>query len=122
MLLAERGVDIVAYDIEPGHSSFHAHDPWFPVVKDDHTRVADHQERTLFLCWPYMDDMAYQALGLYQGQTVIYIGEGRGGCCANDEFFSTLADDWEAVEEVEIPQWWGVHDYLTVYRRAQKGN
>lgn len=60
--------------------------------------------------------MAHRALAAYAGSTVIYIGEGHGGCTANDAFFDALAH-WTVEREVELPQWWGVHDALTVYRR-----
>ena len=75
-------------------------------------------ERTLFLCWPpYRGAMASKSLEFYAGKTVIYVGEGHGGCTGDDKFHRMLECGWEEVEEVEIPQWDGIHDRMWVYRR-----
>jgi hypothetical protein len=48
---------------------------------------------------------------------VIYIGEGRGGCCADYNFFHMLEYDFTVKEELDIPTWDYIHDSLTVYER-----
>lgn len=117
-LLLQRGVQVDAYDKDPvesgrNHWKFTAH----LSVREGGPEVLSHW--TLFLCWPYMDAMAWQCLKEYQGQHVIYIGEGQGGCTANDEFFAKLEREYDEVEEIDIPQWRGIHDGLTVYRRNE---
>lgn len=73
----------------------------------------------LMLCWPpYGEPMAMDALRGYRGQHVIYIGELGGGCTADDAFHSELATKWHFVEELPIPQWWGIHDSVYIYRRT----
>lgn len=75
--------------------------------------------RTLLLCWPpYDSKMASQCLRAFQGDSVAYVGEHEGGCCADDAFFKALEKGWENVREVDLPQWPGMHDYLSIWRRA----
>lgn len=74
--------------------------------------------RTLFLCWPpYADPMAADALDAYGGDTVIYVGEGRGGCTGDDRFHELLHTGWGLVETVAIPTYLGIHDRLEVWER-----
>lgn len=148
MLLQQRGVDVVAFDPKPApeESEWHAGRAWTAVHVGDHTVVTDHPDRTLLLCWPsYSQSWAAEALKLYRGDTVIYIGEGSGGCTADSQFHALLGqgrDCWhldddcnelpcpeecpanvaaqfEEVDGVAIPQWNGIHDDLSVYRRLE---
>ena len=123
-LLRERGVDIIAYDVHPldSHAKenrWHTdHKPWTSVLQGAERSVKKHADRSLFLCWPpYSSDMASKALAAYKDNTVIYVGEGGGGCTADDAFHAELDSDWKQIEEVNIPHWEGVHDRLFVWRR-----
>lgn len=143
-LLAVLGVPIVAFDEAPGRNQYCDHAPYAPVYPGDH-RVLEHFARwchgdshALLLCWPPMSPMAAECVEAFQGDTLIYIGEGLGGCCADDRFFQLVtgetlgAEDeqtgewidgaevvtgWEESASLDIPTWPGVHDYLTVWRR-----
>ena len=42
--------------------------------------------------------MAARCLEHYTGQRLIYIGEGDGGCTADDQFHQMLEEHWEEVE------------------------
>lgn len=136
-LLRKRGVDILAYDAHPPDTTFNFYhrreryypidrtfrrNPWAPIL---HGRARKAKQlgrgRSLFLCWPPCGTpLAFNALRLYTGQTVIYIGEGGGGCTADDAFHALLARAWHVVDEVSIPQWSGIHDRLWVYRRGEE--
>jgi len=73
-------------------------------------------DRTLLLIWPsYGETWATEALGAYQGDTCIYVGEGRGGCTADDRFHQMLHEEWSLAETVAIPQYLGLHDRLEVW-------
>lgn len=115
-LLAARGTNVVAYD----DNSWGNEHTWFPVERQDWSVVSKHADRTLFLCWPpYDNPMAYDTARAYHaagGHTIIYIGEGEYGCTGDDRFHHWLRDTCEIVTDVTIPQWPGVHDFLTVYR------
>ena len=121
-LLRKAGADVVADDIRPrGGSHWHPEhrEPWTPVAYGGVRKAADHPDRTLFLCWPpYNRPMARGALRRYRGDTVAYVGEGPGGCTGDDAFHDALEADWSEVERVDLPQWLGIHDDLTIYRRG----
>lgn len=139
--LERLGVDVVAYDAqeedwvfgfaprklvgEPGDmyvvSDPDAGEPrtWTTVLKGGPADLAKHGDRTLLLVWPPMDSMAADCLGHYPGDHVVYVGEGPGGCTADDRFFELLEAGWEFVEGCPVPQWDRVHDYLSVYRRRR---
>lgn len=137
MLLQQRGVDVIAYDPQPppGESRWHTGRAWTAVHKGDHTMAAEHPTRTLLLCWPSYDKpWPARALECYTGDTVVYIGEGYGGCTGDNRMHALLGspDCWcwdepcqcdnpdplyREITDVAIPQWSGIHDHLTVYRR-----
>lgn len=122
MLLRERGAQVTAYDRYPyplfnGQISY-SHSP---VAKGGPDRaLRHHPERTLFMSWPYMNSMAADALKLHRGEHVAYIGEGLGGCTANEEFHLLLGLLYEEVDHVGIPRWMGLHDGLGIYRRTRR--
>lgn len=138
-LIAQLGGDVIAFDqYEPkANKDYPFEQGWFPVQKGGPEKAAEHPHRALFLCWPpYESSFALDCLKAYQGDTVIFVGEGPGGCCADDAFFSAMGDavwswnedgeagerpavsnEWERVSEVDLPQWSGIHDHMTIYRR-----
>lgn len=127
MLLRERGVDVAAYDpvpYEEGHyieiaGKVVTRKEWSKVEAGDHTAVARHPDRTLFLCWPSnAESWAAEALSLYKGDKVIYIGE-WGGCTADAAFHVGLEERWHPIARVNIPNFWPVHDFLSVWQRSK---
>jgi len=107
---------VAATDAEPPESTYRrvaAYDARRRV----NAMVADELDAALLLVWPpYDDPMAADALEAYPGETVIYVGEGRGGCTADDRFHRLLHEDWELTETVDIPTYLGLHDRLEVWR------
>ena len=112
-----------AYDTSPpseeGENPYRHKVQHYPVKQGGPEKAAEHWDTSaLFLCWPpYDDPMAEEALEAFTGKVVIYIGEGWGGCNGTDKFFSALREGWEEVSDVSLPQWYGIHDYMTIYRR-----
>lgn len=131
--LSQLGIDILAYDTAPpdqeGNDFCGPLDPqgypvkervatWYPVQRGGPDVLAEHANRTLFLCWPpYDEDMAHRCLQCYQGNRFVFIGEGPGGCTGSDAFFERLEQEWEEVAAHRIPQWFGINDYIAVYER-----
>jgi hypothetical protein len=73
------------------------------------------------LCWPPLKSkMATQALQLYAGDYLIYIGENSHGACADDSFFTELKSKWKLKETVVIPTWPLMHDLVWLYQRKRK--
>lgn len=70
--------------------------------------------------------MAVDALRRFAGDTLIYVGEGPGGCTATLRFWHELGydEDWNPLNgwlhacDVSLPQWPGMHDYLGLYLRG----
>jgi hypothetical protein len=125
-LLRERGVDVDAIDSAPVTGNKYVLDdaPRWTHVRPGSVPDVDaaNPRRALFLCWPpYRDATAADALRAYRGETLIYVGEGRGGCTATNAFFKLLDRDWERVGGAPVVQWHGLHDRLTVYRRRPEG-
>lgn len=126
-LIEQLGGDVVCYDENPpgdtsAESTNHWHPSghqWVPVLKAGVWAVEMHQDRALMLCWPpYGDPMAYAALRIYKGAAVVFIGEGDGGCTADDDFFELLGKEWTETAAVELIQWEGIHDRLEVWTRG----
>jgi hypothetical protein len=120
-LIAAAGGDVIAFDRHPPKV---VRNPWFnsgvasyfPVARGGVPRAGRYPDRTLLLCWPPMDGMANRALRCYRGSTLIYVGE-NGGCTGDGAFHRRLEREWEEVKFVAIPQFPGIHDYVSVYRR-----
>lgn len=120
MLAAAAGCDVVAHDVAPPGATnpYIGSDSWFDVRPGSVDVLVGHPDRTLLLCWPpYNTPFAHQAIEAYPGDTVIYVGEGWGGCTADDGFHEALATGWERAAHVRIPHWPGLHDSLAVYQR-----
>ena len=122
-MLKQTGVDVVCYDKHPPsrrklNNWGHHIKTWHPVRKGNHKAVRLHPDRTLLLCWPpYDSDMAFNCLINYTGNKLIFIGEGDGGCTANDKFFERLNHEWNFENEYNIPQWESIHDAVYEYVR-----
>ncbi len=121
-LLNKLGADILAFDSSPQNHYAKAglkfHRQWFDVREGKESVVKDHQDRTLFLCWPpYNEEMAFKCLKEYKGKTVLYVGEGGGGCNASDNFFSHIEKHFTEEDCVELPVWYGIHDRLFIFER-----
>lgn len=147
MLLRERGVTVRPYDIRPGHNHW-ASGVWLPMSRGGPSKLVGKLSDygTLLLVWPpYKSPMAARSLANFRGHTLCYVGEGSGGCTADWRFFYELGEDpiaftdncpvcgrretfecdhagertgWHKDVTVDIPQWPGMHDYLTIYRRT----
>lgn len=125
-LLEQVGCEVVAFDAAPDGSIEAVGDHWTTVYPGDHRvltevpRLWRWSEHSLLLCWPpYSDPMALDCLRTFRGNTIAYVGEPEGGCCATDEFFAALDQGWEVVREVDLPQWPTLHDCLTIYRKVE---
>ena len=112
-------VDIICFDLCLGENTYaDSTKNYYPITLGGPEKLLEHPERTLFLCWPpYDDPMAADCLKVYQGDRLIFIGEGHGGCTGDSAFWEMIDDSWEAEETIPIPQWSFMHDYLTIFRR-----
>jgi hypothetical protein len=120
-LINSAGAKIHCYDINPPGitpNDYSHQKQYYPIQPVQWLKWEKTRNSTLFLCWPpYDDNMAIDCLKKYRGDTLIYIGEGHYGCTANDAFHNELDKNWIELEGVNLFQWDGIHDHLTIYRR-----
>jgi hypothetical protein len=128
-LIEQFGGKIVAFDNnkrnqEWSKSSKHKNyfvKNWFPVKYGDEKEIKNYPDHTLFLCWiEYCGEYGLNCLKRYKGKYFIHIGEGEGGCTANDEFFEYLRKYFKQIKSPYIPRWYGIYDYLEIYKRRVK--
>jgi hypothetical protein len=119
--LQKAGVDIVAtdaLDYAKYTPVWSAHNYTVVVPLKGVEAVQKYPDRALLLVWPsYAANWATDSLKAFKGSTVLYVGEGDGGCTANDEFHQILRTEFEEIEDISMSQFWGIHDRLTIYKR-----
>jgi hypothetical protein len=123
-LLRQAGVDCDAFDLIPPdlgpenlfHIDADTHVEVIPAAAEVSAALAV-AGQTLFLSWPPMSDAGARAVKAYPGNRLIYIGEGHGGCTGDDEFFDLLDTQWQMGDVHKLPQWSGIHDFISVYDR-----
>lgn len=122
-LLRQRGVEIALYDLAPpGGGDANPYHPsarcWTEVLPGGPEVLDSYPGRTLFLCWPPLNSgMAAACLRGFRGQRLVYVGEERGGCNAEDAFFDELEAGWQCVERLALPCWPGTRDALRAWER-----
>lgn len=124
--LREAGADVVAYD-NWARTSYRRR-TWTKVEEGGPPKLVHHEDRVLLLVWPeyffsvgskdYRGDLMYRAVKKYRGDTVVFVGEGMGGCTGSKEGHELLGKKFEFTESFEIPQWGAVHDQVEVYRTS----
>jgi hypothetical protein len=121
-LLGALGVLVDAYDSYTGkYQHGFKHGSHATVNKLDHTKAlsSEHAGLTLLLCWPdYQASWPAEALDFYKGDTVVYVGEGSDGCTGDSKFHGMLYENWTETDCLDIPQWFGIHDRVYIYKRG----
>lgn len=63
----------------------------------------------LIICWPYMDNNAYQAIKAWGTEKPILVLGEIGGCCADDIFSNSFKSQ---IVDVGHQRFFGIHDYF----------
>lgn len=112
-LLGQAGCRVQAFEREVGQPP-----RWVELQTGGPEVLARVQASTLLLCWPPMNEpLALDSLHAFRGDWVVYVGEGPGGCTADDAFHAELAGHWRLEQTLELPQWPGAHDRAYIYCR-----
>jgi len=122
--MKKQGVKIVATDLVKLNNNIYKFSKKWTSVKwmTAKQAIKKYPDHTLLIVWPCYDKpWAYEALKTYKGNTLVYCGEGYGGCTANDKFHELLEREWEQHTSIGLPRWFGLHDYLDVYIRKTHG-
>lgn len=119
-LVNEMGGKAICYDDDSWELS-KMQKPYTKIHPMSKLNKDDFSVSSLFLCWPPMEKMSEDYLKMYiknGGKTVIYVGEGWGGCTANDDFFEILENNFKIKLRHKIPQWEGIRDDFCVYTKT----
>ena len=145
-LLADRGVDVVAYDAVPppdtANPFFGGSALWHPVDAGDERSIARHPDRTLLIVWPTRESWATDAVRLFHdsgGRRLAFVGEGPGGRMGDDQLHAMLGlsegcmacdyglvdlscvcdiqPTWALRRRIELPHWGGYEDDLYLFER-----
>lgn len=119
------GANIVMTDIDPSE-----HNLWCkPESNEDYREIISlgakeavlkYPDRNVFMAWPpYDDEMGFEVVSAMKiGGILVYVGEDRGGCTGNDDFFDFLEKNFKELEHhVYIPSWSGIYDLVKVYQK-----
>lgn len=120
MLIGEGGGEVLSFDKYLGKVNKYAFTKSYGVVQqgDENTLQGLGGRYCLLLCWPnYNTSFACDCVMAFRGNRLVYIGEGEGGCNANLDFFQLLDKDWTVTKNIDLPQWPGLNDRLSVYQR-----
>ncbi len=126
-LLTQAGVITLASDLDPPQPGskdniWHRDVAQFvEVARNDAAAAVQDVDPsyTLFLSWPPMSSAAARAVQAYPGDKLIYIGEDKGGCNADDSFFDLLDEQWSVSALRHLVRWEAIRDYAGVFVRNQ---
>lgn len=116
--LRRAGIEAVATD--PGSSrGYRRRRIWTSVEPlTGPQAVLRYPRHTLLLVWPEGDaTWPVETLRAYDGERVVYVGEAPGGATGDDAFHDYLERVFDLETEIALPQFLGVHDALTIWRR-----
>lgn len=114
-LLRSRGVQIDAFDLEPGGNEWFNRS-WTDVRVGDTDVLERHPAPTLLLVWPAHETrLGSRALAAFRGTTLAYIGEPGGD--VDPDFDRMLEAHWRTRLEVRIPAWPTHADTLAIMER-----
>ena len=144
--MQEEGIDVVAYDIEiddggkiigkgsssKKHEKEQEQSSTKIARKGGPTKLKEHRDRTLFLCYPDEEGegMGAECLEHYLGEYVIHVGESildsnfsmdqaPWGRSSSSDFQERLVAEYHCIIKVELPNWLHVRDTISVWKRSR---
>jgi len=121
-VLRDHGIDTIASDIGEVEWGFKAQHT--EIGKMDARKAAGLAAKGkpihLLLSWPpYEGSIGHKLLRMLPiGSVLYFIGESRGGCTGTQEMFDELHINYQEIDSVRLPQWAGIHDELTIYKKT----
>lgn len=126
-VLSKTGINIVSTDLAEPESNKYSQEWAKSFVDIEYGLTAEeavkkYNDKNLLMVWPCYDtNWAYKALeALESGKYCLYVGEGYGGCNADDDFFRCLEEDFIDIlgdKYIEYPNWYGINDYPRLYQK-----
>lgn len=110
-LITDAGGKVYAYDKD-------SQPLYFDVKKGTEKSIFNHPDCNLFLCWPpYNEPMGENCVNEFTGKYIIHVGEGDG---CTGLYYEHLTKDFMLLDTIDIPQWWGLHDRMEVWKRNDR--
>jgi len=105
------GGKVMPYDIKPS-------DEWTHVERKD-VFCMDNEifEKPILMVWPALNKSVATEVARRKPNHILYVGEQRGGCTAEDEFFDLLDEKYGLVAKIDLPSYVGIHDNFFHYVR-----
>jgi len=81
--------------------------------------VDQFHDRNVLAVWPCYDKpwAGQMAKRMRSGRHLFLVSEGAGGCVGDDALFDELNHNFELVDEIALPVWPAISDYLSVHRK-----
>lgn len=119
--LRRAGGDVIPTDLLPPlenpHYAFNKQ--WLEVEQlSADQAIRKYRNHNLLTVWPcYDEDWSAYMLCVFESEYVVYVGEGAGGCTANNDFHTYLSQAFERERIIHLPQWYGIHDNVHIWKR-----
>lgn len=127
MLLSNAGVDVKPTDTFQEYETWgrdfdqSAHRQWAVCENLAGERAFRKYQRhhDVLIAWPPQQETypLHAASHMTRGQLMFFIGSHRSEVMATPEFFDTLEQRFDKLDERVLPHWYGTSDTLTVWRK-----
>lgn len=117
-ILQSMNVDVIATD---SNELFRNKVCFTQVEKlDAREAISEYPTNYLLLSWlPWSNSIGCQTLGRFSGEYLIYFGEMKYGCCATNNFFDLLEEEFTFLQEIPIRSFSGINDRCIFYKRSK---
>lgn len=114
----KEGGKVMPYDIDPPETKDMGGDAWTHVERANVFNMDDEIfEYPILLVWPALNEGVATEVADRGAPHILYVGEPRGGCTAEDEFFDLLDKRYGLVARIELPSYAGINDDFYHYVR-----
>lgn len=111
-LVERAGGDVRATDLDPPEETYISVENvgWSDLLVD----ISD---SAVLMVWPPYDEGLAAGVARQKPSHILYVGEQRGGCTAEDEFFDIVEREYGIIGKIDIPSYTGVKDNFFHYAR-----
>jgi putative heme degradation protein len=127
-VLKDKEVDIIATDnfTWDGRANWNTDKNYWTDIEniDAIEAIEKYKDRDIvIMSWAYMDDVAYKSLlkmrEVNPDMIMVVIGEGEGGCTADDGFFNECIEiESKDIDYINLlyPRWNAIYDHLMIVK------
>lgn len=103
--LSESGVKTVGYDLKPTNNDYFLADSAEGIRQGDiHKAIAENPDcRVFVMSWPnYASSFGFEVAKALPKHSILFVlGEGKGGCTADDDYFDYVEQSFSRLEDLE---------------------